>query len=176
MTITPDTKNWTWVLERPCPDCGFDAPAFDHDEMPVALRANAIVWQAVLQRADVQDRPAPEVWSALEYACHVRDVFRIFDVRLGLMLSEDDPTFPNWDQDATAVEESYREQDPDRVAAEIAVAAEQLATRFEEVAGDQWTRPGTRSNGSRFTVDSMARYALHDLVHHVSDVGADHGV
>ncbi len=23
--ITPDTKDWTWVLERPCPDCGFVA-------------------------------------------------------------------------------------------------------------------------------------------------------
>ena len=22
--ITPDTKDWTWVLERPCPECGFD--------------------------------------------------------------------------------------------------------------------------------------------------------
>ena len=22
--IVPDTKNWTWVLERPCPECGLD--------------------------------------------------------------------------------------------------------------------------------------------------------
>ena len=22
-----DTKDWTWVLERPCPDCSFDAAA-----------------------------------------------------------------------------------------------------------------------------------------------------
>ena len=27
--IVPDTKNWTWVLERPCLDCGYDGPAFD---------------------------------------------------------------------------------------------------------------------------------------------------
>lgn len=20
--IVPDTKDWTWVLERPCPECG----------------------------------------------------------------------------------------------------------------------------------------------------------
>ena len=29
MPITPDTKSWTWVLERACPDCGFDASATD---------------------------------------------------------------------------------------------------------------------------------------------------
>ena len=27
MSITPDTKDWTWVLERPCPECGFEALA-----------------------------------------------------------------------------------------------------------------------------------------------------
>ena len=27
MPIVPDDKDWTWVLERPCPECGFDASA-----------------------------------------------------------------------------------------------------------------------------------------------------
>jgi hypothetical protein len=34
MTIVPDTKDWTWVLRRPCPECGFDtqfARYFIHD-------------------------------------------------------------------------------------------------------------------------------------------------
>lgn len=25
--ITAETKDWTWVLDRPCPDCGFDPNA-----------------------------------------------------------------------------------------------------------------------------------------------------
>ena len=62
--------------------------------------------------ADPAGRPTRPTWSMLEYACHVRDVFRRFDERLGLMLTEDDPLFPNWDQDATAVEARYDEQDP----------------------------------------------------------------
>lgn len=28
MAIVPDTKDWTWVLERACPECGFDASSF----------------------------------------------------------------------------------------------------------------------------------------------------
>ncbi|HEY5013683.1 MAG TPA: DinB family protein, partial [Acidimicrobiia bacterium] len=31
--ITPDTKDWTWVLERPCPECGFDASAFAREQV-----------------------------------------------------------------------------------------------------------------------------------------------
>jgi hypothetical protein len=31
--IVPDTKDWTWVLERPCPECGFDASGVRRDEV-----------------------------------------------------------------------------------------------------------------------------------------------
>ena len=68
----------------------------------------------VLDRTGGRGQPAPVAghWSALEYGCHVRDVFRRFDERLHLMLSETDPLFANWDQDATAVEDDYAGQDP----------------------------------------------------------------
>jgi hypothetical protein len=39
----------------------------------------------------------------LEYACHVRDVHRIFAERLEAMLGQDTPRFTSWDQDVTAV-------------------------------------------------------------------------
>ena len=45
------------------------------------------------------ERPDENTWSVLEYACHVRDVFTLFDHRLGLMLTEDDARFEDWDQD-----------------------------------------------------------------------------
>jgi hypothetical protein len=38
------------------------------------------------------------------------------------------------------------------------------------VSGDQWRRPGNRGDGSRFTVESFARYFIHDPVHHLYDV------
>ena len=41
MTIEPDTKDWTWVLDEPCPECGFDAPGLDRDRIPQAIRDNA---------------------------------------------------------------------------------------------------------------------------------------
>src|ERR1700753_162927 len=103
MDITPDTKDWTWVLQRPCPECGLVAAEVPPTAVAGLLRGAAADWAAELARPGVRDRPRPDRWSALEYGCHVRDVFRTFDYRLGLMLTEDDPLYPNWDQDETAV-------------------------------------------------------------------------
>jgi hypothetical protein len=97
--VAGDGKDWTWVLERPCPECGLDSRTVDVAAIPALVRANAAAWQDVLARPDVRQRPAPGVWSPLEYGCPVRDVFRLFDARLGLMLDEHDPLFANWDQD-----------------------------------------------------------------------------
>jgi hypothetical protein len=170
MTLEPDAKNWTWVLERPCPECGFDAPAFDVAELGRALRATAAQWAVLLGAADVGRRFREDRWSALEYGCHVRDVFVLFGERLTRMLHEDDPLFANWDQDATAEAEHYDRQDPAVVGRQLAEAAEALAAEFDSVHGAQWERTGRRSDGARFTVDSLGRYLLHDPVHHEWDV------
>jgi hypothetical protein len=168
----PDDKDWTWVLDSPCPDCGFDAAALRLADVAPMVRDTAAAFAVVLRRPDARERPQPDVWSALEYGCHVRDVCRIFDQRLHLMLAKDDPSFPNWDQDATALAERYWTQCPTEVTAALTEAADTVARSFEDVDGDQWSRPGRRSNGSVFTVDSLARYFLHDVVHHLHDVGA----
>jgi hypothetical protein len=168
--IEPDTKDWTWVLERPCADCGFDASIVDLADLPRLLQSDATAWDARLQADDATQRPSPATWSPLEYACHVRDVHRIFERRVALMLEQDEPHFADWDQDAAAVESDYGSQDPDRVAGELADAAAAVGERYAGVRGDQWGRRGIRSNGSEFTVDTIARYHLHDVVHHAHDV------
>jgi hypothetical protein len=171
MPITPDDKNWTWILERPCPECGFVASDLARADIGRMIRDNAAAWPVVLARPDVAVRPNDHTWSALEYGCHVRDVYRICAGRLDLMLDEDDPTFANWDQDATATQDDYAGQEPVRVARELVEAAARIAARFDHVSGEQWDRPGTRSDGARFTVESFGRYVVHDPVHHLVDVG-----
>lgn len=171
MTIVPDTKDWTWVLQRLCPECGVDVRSFSREAVAAIIRDNGAAWRDILAGpGDVRRRPAPGKWSALEYGCHVRDVLRLYDERLQLMLTQEGPHFPDWDQDETAVTARYREQDPVVVAAELSEAAEAIARRFETVSGDQWRRTGTRSDGAHFTVESFARYFVHDPVHHYYDV------
>jgi hypothetical protein len=175
LPIVPDDKDWTWVLERPCPECAFNASGLPSTEVAPLIRANAAAWAAVLAQpvGTLRARPRDDCWSPLEYACHVRDVFRLFDRRLGLMLAEDNPLFLNWDQDRTAVDDRYNEQDPAEVAADLAEAADALATSFEGVQGEHWARRGRRSDGADFSVESFGRYMIHDPIHHLHDVGTD---
>jgi hypothetical protein len=174
--IEPDTKDWTWVLTRPCPECGFDTRALGRSDIGPVIRTSATSWVALLADppAPVRERPVPGVWSPLEYACHVRDVYRLYDERLRLMLSVDDAHFANWDQDAAAVADRYAEQDPATVSAELAVAGDALADAFDSIAAADdasWLRTGTRSDGALFTVETFGRYLVHDPVHHLHDAG-----
>jgi SAM-dependent methyltransferase len=173
VTIEPDTKDWTWVLDAPCPECGFDARVFTRADLAPTVEANAAGWGRVLSASDPRRRPTPTTWSPLEYGCHVRDVHRIFAERVRLMLAEVDPAFANWDQDVTAVKDRYDLQDPAVVSGELADAAQAMADLLRSVEDAQWSRTGRRSNGSSFTVDPLGRYCLHDIVHHLHDVGFD---
>jgi hypothetical protein len=175
MPIVADTKNWTWVIERPCPECGFDARDFADADIAPAIRDNAESWPVVLARPTVRVRPNDSTWSPLEYAAHVRDVVKVYRERLRLMVETDDPLYPNWDQDATAIAEAYNEQDPAEVGAQLSAGAAALADAFDALTPEQWSRPGRRSDGASFTVSSMAKYLVHDLVHHRWDVLAKPG-
>jgi hypothetical protein len=172
MPITPDTKDWTWVAEQPCHECGFDPGALAPDDIAPTLRRTSDRWVALLRsgRADLATRPDDSTWAPVEYGAHVRDVIRVYDERLRLMVETDDPLYENWDQDATAVEDRYLEQVPGDIADAIAVEGPVLADRFESVT--DWQRPGRRSDGARFTTETFGRYFLHDLLHHLHDVGA----
>lgn len=169
-TIEPDTKDWTWVLESTCPDCGFDAAAVDRTTLGARVREDAGFWTRVLDDPRAGRRPAPAVWSPTEYAAHVRDVHRVFAGRVEQMLTTDDPLFANWDQDAAALADRYDLQTAAQVRPDLVAAAETAAGWYDRVAEEEWARPGRRSNGSTFTVETLGRYHLHDLVHHRWDV------
>jgi hypothetical protein len=166
----PDTKDWTWVLDRPCPDCGLDARSLRVEDLPALLGGTTRRWSDALGRPDARERPSPAVWSPLEYGAHVRDVHVLFAERVRLMLEEDGPHFASWDQDATAVSERYAEQDPDDVRQALAVAAARVGDLYAGVTDEARDRPGYRSDGSAFTVETLGRYHLHDVVHHLWDV------
>ena len=108
----PDTRDWTFVIGDGCRQCGFaPQPA---EQTGARLRAAIPRWQEALSRPDAGTRPAPTVWSVLEYGCHVRDVCQLYRQRLALMVDEDDPLFDDWNQDLAAIEGQYFRQDPAR--------------------------------------------------------------
>jgi hypothetical protein len=141
-------------------------------EVSGLIRKAAESWSGVLARPGVTLRPSPERWSPLEYGCHVRDVLRLADARLQLMLIQSDPAFPNWDQDRTAVDADYASQNADAVAIGLIGAAARFTADLDEIRPSDWGRTARRSDGAVFSVDSFARYIVHDPIHHLADVAA----
>jgi Mycothiol maleylpyruvate isomerase N-terminal domain len=86
------------------------------------------------------------------------------------MLTENTPTFANWNQDETAIKERYGEQDPEVVADELEAAAERFVARIQSLTPEQYARRGIRSDGAEFTVVTFIQYFLHDVIHHLWDV------
>ncbi len=177
MQPEPDSKDWTWVLREQCPECGFDTGAPDRSELSALTSDVGDKWVAAVRDRDgIAVRPAPAVWSPLEYACHVRDVFDLATYRVQLMLDEQSPRFANWDQDATAVEDDYASQDPGAVVDDLSMAADRFAQAVAAIPDDAWDRMGLRGDGASFTIESFIRYLLHDPIHHLTDVTGDRWV
>jgi SAM-dependent methyltransferase len=168
--LEPDSKDWTWVLERPCEECGLDVAAVERHDLPHEFRANAQVWLALLADPDAAERTRPDRWSTLEYACHVHDVHQVFHDRVSTMLVEDTPHFENWDQDETALDKRYDSQMPSIVGPTLVASAYAVGDLYASIPPLSWHRRGIRSDGSEFTVESLGRYHLHDVVHHLHDV------
>jgi len=139
ISLAPVDKDWTWVLDEPCAECGFDAATVTREDIPSRLLAATPRWHTALAAPGVADRPSlggrpgqgRRGDRSSESSCRgcIRRTDRAPDVRRPV-------------------------RHPDGCL------------------GRQWSRPGRRSNGSVFTMESLGLYYLHDGQHHLHDVGA----
>jgi S-DNA-T family DNA segregation ATPase FtsK/SpoIIIE len=124
------------------------------------------------RRAALLRRPVPEVWSAIECGCHVRDVLLAQRERLFQALVEPTPPFVPIYRDRRAVLARYAEEDPERVADAVDVAAHLIAWAFSGLAPTDWDRtcihnfpePAARS------ILWLAEHTLHEGEHHLGDI------
>lgn len=157
-----------------CDECGYDYSEPARDEVAERIRALGPRFAGLLDRdaATLRTKPAPDVWSPLEYGCHIRDVLRTQRDRLGRALVEDTPVFTPMGRDRLAVEHRYNEQDPSVVRSEIIEAADSLAAAFAALDRDGWQRTGvyTYPTEEVRTVEWVGRHTIHEGVHHVLDI------
>ncbi|MCF2572517.1 DinB family protein [Brevibacterium sp. UCMA 11754] len=168
--IEPDTRDWADVLETGCAVCGFTGDE-DVTAVPDYVSASADAWSEVLTSPNAGVRARSDRWSDVEYAAHVRDILDLFRERTSLIVSQSTPTLPNFDGDAVAIASDYRHQNPAEVALDLRAAALAYAADLAQITDEQWERTGYRSDGREFTVTSLTRYGLHELRHHLQDVG-----
>lgn len=157
-----------------CDECGFvyeDVPVAD---IPARLRALGPPYAEALRHDgdDLRAHPIDRTWSALEYACHLRDVLLVQRERLALALAEDEPTFTPMRREERVIELRYNEQATAEVAKQLAAAAGALADAFADLGEDQWQRrviynypkPWSR------TLAWVGQHTVHEGVHHLGDV------
>jgi DinB superfamily len=127
-------------------------------------------WRAVLERPDAAQRPSEQVWSPLEYACHVRDMVRLLGERVKAMRDQEDPEFADWDGDAKAVELAYWAADPGTTGEDLERTTRRTVSVLESVPAQSRDRSGHRSDGVEFTIASLGQYIGHEMEHHLHDV------
>lgn len=169
-----EERDWFRVVaEEECQACGLLAAAVPQRELALALLEEDSQWTALLTERyeldQLRRRPKADVWSALEYGAHVRDVLGLFGDRVGLALARSEPELGWWDHEAAALDDRYNEQDPRVVAAVLAENRARLVMTLPPPRDEAWQRAGTRRNTERFTVEGLVRFALHEVRHHRLD-------
>lgn len=165
------------VVHQRCPACGHDVATIPADDLAPAIIESARRWHefvdAVLADPDGAEwlRVRGTGWCAVEYAAHVRDVLSLSARRIERVVLVSEPELEWWDQETAALEEHYREQDPRAVAEDIVEGAEELAFVLQRLRPGQRLRAGIR-RGHRFSVEGLARIALHEMLHHFDDARA----
>ncbi len=158
-----------------CAACGFDGARYDDPGLLEALRALGPRWQSLLSDTGpaLRRRPDPDVWSAIEYAAHSRDITALHVFGVEQALTEDEPVFPGIaaEELIEAASAKYNDEDPDVVAAELGAQADRLATLAGEAGPAAWSR-GLTIGDDRSDVRRLLEHALHDSVHHLDDVEA----
>lgn len=143
-------------------------------ELPLAIREAV----SALQPGAVRERPHPEHWSALEYVCHVRDVFVTSIVRLVRTRTEERPSVDPMYNDLRASRLRYNESDLDAVLGELAAAANGFREEVVGKGGDcwwqspDWDRTLRRLPDEERTARWLVRQALHEGTHHLEDIRA----
>jgi S-DNA-T family DNA segregation ATPase FtsK/SpoIIIE len=106
----------------------------------------------------------PQVWSALEYSCHFRDVLLSQRERLYLALVEDTPRFWSIYRDERVVLARYSDDSLEEVSREVDLAASLAARAFARLDDAQWQRRcvhGYPAPAQR-TVAWLGRHTVHE--------------
>lgn len=155
-----------------CAECGF---RYDLDDAPAA--AADIRWLAgevadVLSGpGDLAGRRRPELWSPLEYGCHLRDVLLVQRERVLRARRDNGFTCTSMGRDIRVEHEGYAEQDPNDVARQVKDAAALFGNVLDRL-GDDWDNEMVYSwpQPHRASLRWVAVHTAHEARHHLQDM------
>jgi hypothetical protein len=144
-----------------CAECGFSNATMDNAALIELIEDVGPVWVPPFSA----ERPAPEVWSPLEYAFHYRDAIEWYAERIDLVLTADRPQLEGRDFSVTP-------EPSDAIRDVIAAATQRVTQLFRSLSDDEWARVGIgSSDGGERSVRNLASRLAHEGVHHLLDIG-----
>lgn len=156
-----------------CDECGFEYDLTTATDAGGEILHDASALADLIRGNDrsIRTRPAAEVWSPLEYACHVRDVLLVQRERLLDARRTERPSFPPMGRDERVDHDGYAEQDPAAVARQLTDAAAMCVNVLDRLGPADWDRTMIY-NFPRPTERSLrwvAVHTLHEARHHLLD-------
>lgn len=160
------------VPAETCEQCRFDGADYDVQDALGTLRALQHMWAQTVEgvaTAGRLARPAPEVWSAAEYTAHSADVTEAMGRLLHGLLTVDDLEVEGVPElHAPDVSDGF-DAALERLTANLA----RLHRRAETLGPDEDARWARIAHVDGRAVDGAwaVRHAIHDLTHHLHDIG-----
>lgn len=157
-----------------CEDCGFTYDLSAAGAVGEAVRSLVAEYATLLAGDDatLRRRPRPDVWSPLEYACHVRDVLLGQRERVLLARRETCPELVPMGRDERVEHDGYNEQSPADVARQLSDAALMFSTVLGRLSSADWERELVYNYPERQvrSLRWLAVHSLHEVRHHLLDV------
>ena len=168
--LEPDTKDWTWVLERRCDECGLDARSSTGTTCPTpsgTTPRSGSRCSPTRRPVSARDPTAGRRWSTPATSTTSTRSSTTGSRRCSPRTLPTSPTGTRTPRRSSA---DYASQLPVDRRADPGGLGLRRGRPLRLGAPLSWHRRGVRSDGSEFTVESLGRYHLHDVVHHLHDV------
>lgn len=136
------------------------------ETMQLTCKMIGNVFQNISQETATTLRDGPDGWTALEVLCHLRDFDAIFQQRAQMILDEEYPKLPAYNQDELAIERNYNGENVEDVYRTLQESRQRFVAFFEGLTDEQWERAGVHPRVGHFTMtDAAMQVSYHDNLH-----------
>ena len=141
----------------------------EHSRALDRLKATARDLVSLVSGADnarLRRAPAPGEWPAATVVAHLADAELVYGVRLRMVVAEDRPLLPGFDENAWAARFGALDPDPRDALARWRTLRESNVRLLDSLAEDEWARTGMHQQRGVMSVAAIAQLlADHDRAH-----------
>ncbi|MBT2482080.1 DinB family protein [Streptomyces sp. ISL-94] len=157
-----------------CAECGFEYDLALAPRVSVLAKGHAREYADLLcaEPSVLRQRSVPQVWSPLEYACHMRDVLLVQRERMLAARRRDTPVAESMGRDERVEHDGYAQQKPADVARQLQDATLLFTDALDLLSPSDWERTlvYTYPERAERSLSWLAVHTLHELRHHLLDI------